>query len=690
MKKSLTLLVFLLAYYLGYSQNVPSYVPINGLVGWWPFNGNANDESGNGFNGTINGTVLDNDRFGNINSSYFFDGASHINLTNTGGVNFNTGLTFAAWINPSAIKYASVVDKMPACGSGANGFRLCIRDTGNIAASLGCYGVGPNTESDVNYQTNTWYHVVGTWDISDSVRLYINGSLFDTWYATVPNNNSKDIDIGQGTLSSFYEQFEGIIDDVGIWSRALTSSEVFQLFNSTVVGNSTICDSVLYGVSNINWFGQLISASDGNLVTVGTENYTGNWSNGDIFISKYDTAFNLIWTRKFYVSGGEDIAYGVFETSDGGYLIHRSFGKSNPAGSFSAGYIIKTDSAGNQQWVQTLTGQSFGDNYGSSAVENSVGEFILYGHVQHHPGCSGYATRMTKLSSTGAILWSNCFQLNPDWIGGLAKLASTDNYVTVFNNQNTGFIDIRKWDDAGILIGSISYQYNNQYNSAGSVWKCNSGGFFLTGQYNIPGGNQNAFLAKFDDAMNFQWEVTDFVFTENYFSIVKEDVLGNIYCAGKTNATSQPSDLIASKFNGNGQILDHYLFGSSGLDDLANGITTLPNGDVICSGSSGTQAVMVKFCDPGTSAVNETGNEGQSIAIYPNPAQDYIHINFSRNEISPFEIKIFNIGGQCVFDLRPQNHPIFVVPVSQLTNGIYFLQVTAGKALENYKIVIAR
>jgi hypothetical protein len=33
---------------------VPSYVPTNGLVGWWPFNGNANDESGNGNNGTVN------------------------------------------------------------------------------------------------------------------------------------------------------------------------------------------------------------------------------------------------------------------------------------------------------------------------------------------------------------------------------------------------------------------------------------------------------------------------------------------------------------------------------------------------------------------------------------------------------------------------------------------------------------
>ena len=53
---------------------VPSYVPTNGLVGYWPFNGNANDESGNGNNGTVNGATLTTDRFGVANKAYNFDG----------------------------------------------------------------------------------------------------------------------------------------------------------------------------------------------------------------------------------------------------------------------------------------------------------------------------------------------------------------------------------------------------------------------------------------------------------------------------------------------------------------------------------------------------------------------------------------------------------------------------------------
>ena len=61
---------------LTFGQNVPSYVPTNGLVGWWPFNGNANDESGNGNNGTVNGATFTTDRNGASNNAYNFDGQS--------------------------------------------------------------------------------------------------------------------------------------------------------------------------------------------------------------------------------------------------------------------------------------------------------------------------------------------------------------------------------------------------------------------------------------------------------------------------------------------------------------------------------------------------------------------------------------------------------------------------------------
>ena len=63
-----------------HAQTLPAYLPTNGLVGWWPFNGNANDESGNGNHGTVNGATLTAGRNGNANSAYDFDGNEKTSL----------------------------------------------------------------------------------------------------------------------------------------------------------------------------------------------------------------------------------------------------------------------------------------------------------------------------------------------------------------------------------------------------------------------------------------------------------------------------------------------------------------------------------------------------------------------------------------------------------------------------------
>ena len=72
----------------------------NGLVAYYPFNGNANDESGNGYNGTVHGALLDADRFGRPASCYSFNGSnSYIELPpNTGNLNGLTQTTILAWM----------------------------------------------------------------------------------------------------------------------------------------------------------------------------------------------------------------------------------------------------------------------------------------------------------------------------------------------------------------------------------------------------------------------------------------------------------------------------------------------------------------------------------------------------------------------------------------------------------------
>jgi len=212
---------------------VPSYVPTNGLVGWWLFNGNANDLSGNGNNGTVNGATLTTDRFGATAKAYDFNGINDfISLANSGSINFSQGISFSAWIKTNDIRLASIVDKETTCNS--YGYRLNTRNDGQIWTEHGCYGNGQpgcyTAKANINYTSNTWYFIVGTLDLINGNRIYVNGNLVDQGAVTQLINNSKNIEFGRATGGTG-EYFWGIIDDIGIWNRALTQQEITDLYN---------------------------------------------------------------------------------------------------------------------------------------------------------------------------------------------------------------------------------------------------------------------------------------------------------------------------------------------------------------------------------------------------------------------------------------------------------------------------
>ena len=73
----LTLTIALFALPILNAQDLPSHVPTDGLEAYYPFNGNANDESGNGHDGTVSGATLTADKEGNTNGAYSFDGVSN-------------------------------------------------------------------------------------------------------------------------------------------------------------------------------------------------------------------------------------------------------------------------------------------------------------------------------------------------------------------------------------------------------------------------------------------------------------------------------------------------------------------------------------------------------------------------------------------------------------------------------------
>jgi hypothetical protein len=109
--KKLNLTLLLAVFFTAFSfAQVPAYVPTNGLVGWWPFNGNANDESGNGNNGTVNGATLTTDRNGVANRAYSFAGSNNHILINNGLIsNVFSSFSISLWFKTNTINIGTLI-----------------------------------------------------------------------------------------------------------------------------------------------------------------------------------------------------------------------------------------------------------------------------------------------------------------------------------------------------------------------------------------------------------------------------------------------------------------------------------------------------------------------------------------------------------------------------------------------------
>ena len=108
MKKHLTFTLALLTLICSSAHaQLPSYLPADGLVGWWPFNGNANDESGNGNDGVVNGATLAEDRLGNSSKAYSFDGVN--DFIGMDGSNLSsTSFSLSGWFYTSVVQQQSI------------------------------------------------------------------------------------------------------------------------------------------------------------------------------------------------------------------------------------------------------------------------------------------------------------------------------------------------------------------------------------------------------------------------------------------------------------------------------------------------------------------------------------------------------------------------------------------------------
>ena len=186
----------------------------DGLMAYYPFNGNANDISGNNNHGTINGATPAKDRFGNPNSSYDFQGKQNVLISNFPTL---SSFTFAGWIN-----WDKINGWEPFIDNTTTGVRFELL-TNRLSLS-------DHFSSILSVKTSTWYHLTVTYDRNTKIiRHYLNGQKVGEINASM-TNVSGTIYLGEGPTGG-HEFLTGKIDDIYIYNRSLSNSEIRELYN---------------------------------------------------------------------------------------------------------------------------------------------------------------------------------------------------------------------------------------------------------------------------------------------------------------------------------------------------------------------------------------------------------------------------------------------------------------------------
>ena len=278
----------------------------DGLVVFFPFNGNANDEGDLGLDSTLSGASLTSDRFGKSDSAYNFDGIDDFIELPVNSLSILVGrYTISAWIKTTATPetfgpiYSGKHDFLE---SQFGGFQISVESEGKIDSenyTSPIESFGGVTTTPIN--DGAWHQVVCTWDGTE-YRVYIDGTRELVGQATFAGQISwlasiESMFIGKNLEEEYYQ---GTIDDLRLYNRALSSEEITDLRAATT-GEAAA----------------LRVAGNASFVNEGTE-FQGNFYNGfelegatGVFSSNAGEI-----TRISFLDPGGDLVFAEFGSDD--------------------------------------------------------------------------------------------------------------------------------------------------------------------------------------------------------------------------------------------------------------------------------------------------------------------------------------------------------------------------------------
>ena len=537
----------------------------NGLMAYYPFCGNANDASGNNNNANVNGPIISSNRFGTSNSAYSFSGnTDYMIIPASSNLSLSQSLSLSFWYMPTSTSLGYILDRdlcfpNPDWSVYWSGSKIGIR--------FGVSGTDYSMESTSALALNQWHHVVVVRDYAGAnIKMYVDGSYNNSiaFPASLFTNTSIPIHVGDAVCNRTSEpNFAGKIDDIMIWSRALSAGEAQQVYSGSSVLWSTGATTNTITVSPTQSTTYYVTVSDG--ITSCVDSVRVN-------ISTVDTSLTVLDPPQVCAVGGQVRMQAGVATA---YQW-----QSSPTGTVWSNIIGGTNSL----YTATATGyyrarlvNSLGCTDYSRVVQvvlnpQPVVSFTVNSSDQCINGNNFTFTNTSSIGSGGTMTYY--------WNFGDAGTATTTNashtyatpgtyIVKLIATSNNGCIDSTSQTVTVNPKPTVSFSINN------SAQCVNGNSFLFTSTSTISSGTMS-YAWSFGDGGTATTAATTYSYTASGTYTVKLVVTSNNGCKDSTSqtVTVNPKPTVSFTINNNAQCVNDNSFVFTNTSTIGSGTMT--------------------------------------------------------------------------------------------------------------------
>ncbi|MEM6642270.1 MAG: cadherin domain-containing protein [Bacteroidota bacterium] len=699
-----------------------------GLIAYYPFNGNADDESGNGNDGTVNGATLTLDRFGEVSSAYSFDGVNDFVLVKDDeSLSFNNQdeYSLGMWVlaDLDQLDRSEIVNDIISKWSPNfnNGYSLVARYNNNTSENpgsvsfaryggIGCSGSGV---SDSSENGGKFIFYLSTYK-DDVLRLYVNGILIDERDIIQCGSVVNTSPLLMGSRNEIGElAFKGLIDDVRIYNRALSFTEIQELSSdrpqeAPVIANQSfsIAENRIVGTAV-----GTIQASDVNNDTLTFEIISGNTDNtfmlvdstGALFINDpttLDFEVNSSFTLEISVSDGIETSQAIvtIAVSDVDESVNQ------PPQLLADTYVIKENRINGLFIARLTAGDPDGDNISFVILSGNIGNAFFIDDDGNLITNEQSALDFEVNPQFSLLVRVSDGQVNVDETITVI-LTDVDESINQPPQANNAFFEIDENLPTGSLVGSfLAGDPDGDAISYEIISGNESGTFTISGTGRIEVLDNT--LLDFEANSSFELEITvsDGLLTilrdifievkdvdENVVPIVANPISDLTLTEGFATATINIEDVFAD--------VDQDLLTYS-TESSAESVVTVSESQgvlTITEVGIGTATISLTANDGNGGSVTETFSivvevaplsiVGQGLSIYPNPSNGYIVVSFDEELVIN---AVFDLAGNEInYSLSKLPEGNIALDFTSAAPGIYFLEYMAAD-LENQSIRIVK